>query len=219
MLCDDRALARMLPAWITRGTPGVPARPYAGIARAVLAVPLAVVLFTASTLAFAQQMLGRGVIPAAGRHLLEWIAPLRSVNAYGLFARMMTLRNEIVIEGSDDGRTWTPYEFRWKPGDVMRRPTFVAPHQPRLGWQMWFAALTPYRANPEQWVARFLGRLLEGAPEVLALLASNPFPNAPPHQVRAVVFEYHFSEPGTSDGAWRRRESRGLYAPPLSRDY
>jgi len=143
----------------------------------------------------------------------------RSANAYGLSARMTTVRNEIVIEGSDDGTTWTPYEFRWKPGDVMRRPTFVAPHQPRLGWQMWFAALTPYRANPEQWVARFPGRLLEGAPEVLALLASNPFPNAPPHQVRAVVFEYHFSEPGTSDGAWRRRESRGLYAPPLSRDY
>ena len=90
---------------------------------------------------------------------------------------MTTVRNEIVIEGSDDGTTWLPYELPWKPGDVMRRPTFVAPHQPRLDWQMWFAALTPYRANPEQWFARLLGRLLEGEPEVLALLRDEPVPD------------------------------------------
>ena len=104
------------------------------------------------------------------------IAPLRSVNGYGLFARMTTVRNEIVIEGSDDGTTWQPYEFRWKPGDVMHRPRFVAPHQPRLDWQMWFAALTPYRANPERGSTGSSTRLLEGEPQVLALLADNPFP-------------------------------------------
>jgi hypothetical protein len=110
---------------------------------------------------------------------------------------MTTVRNEIVIEGSDDGTTWLPYEFPWKPGDVMRRPTFVAPHQPRLDWQMWFAALTPYRANPSQWFTQLLQRVLDGEPSVLALLASNPFPAKPPRYVRAVVWEYHFSDPVT----------------------
>jgi hypothetical protein len=176
-----------------------------------------VMFLIASTLTFAQQMAGRDVVPAIGRPLLGWLAPFHGVNSYGLFARMTTVRNEIVIEGSDDGTTWISYEFRWKPGDVARRPAFVAPHQPRLDWQMWFAALTPYRANPDQWFARLLARLLEGEPEVLALLASNPFPTAPPRYVRAVMWQYHFSEPGNEDGAWWRREWRGIYAPIIAR--
>mgnify|MGYP003694367305 CR=1 FL=1 len=142
------------------------------------------VLLLASSLTFARQMTRREVAPLFVQPLLNRLEPLRSVNGYGLFARMTTVRNEIVIEGSDDGTTWVPYEFPWKPGDVMRRPTFVAPHQPRLDWQMWFAALTPARAIPEQWFTRLLSRLLEGEPTVLALFASNPFPNAPPQLVR-----------------------------------
>src|SRR5262249_20315814 len=139
-------------------------------------------------------------------------------NSYGLFARMTTVRNEVIVEGSNDGETWLPYEFRWKPGDVRRRPAFVAPHQPRLDWQMWFAALTSYRAHPQQWFARFLARLLEGSPSVRALLASDPFPDAPPRFVRAELYEYHFTswESGHASGAWWRREHRGSYAPAVS---
>jgi lipase maturation factor 1 len=214
-LFDDRALRRVLPERLVGEGTAVPRPP--GIARGLLATPLAVLLLVAGTAAFAQQMLGRSAVPAAGRQVLEWLAPVRSVNGYGLFARMTTVRNEIVIEGSRDGTTWTPYELTWKPGDVMRRPTFVAPHQPRLDWQMWFAALTPYRANPEQWFARLLARLLEGSPEVVALFAANPFPDEPPRHVRAVVYEYHFSEWGAAAGGWWRREPRGTYAPVLTR--
>ena len=76
--------------------------------------------------------------------LTEWLEPFRLVNGYGLFAVMTTGRPEIIVEGSDDGVTWHAYEFKWKPGDVHRRPWFVAPHQPRLDWQMWFAALSYY---------------------------------------------------------------------------
>src|SRR5262249_52493199 len=75
-------------------------------------------------------------------------APLRVVSGYGLFAVMTTRRQEIIVEGSQDGRIWLPYEFHWKPGDVNRRPEFVAPHQPRLDWQMWFAALGDIRSSP-----------------------------------------------------------------------
>src|SRR4029453_1643377 len=59
------------------------------------------------------------------------VAPFRVVNGYGLFAVMTTERMEIVIEGSADGQHWLPYEFRYKPGDLSRRPELIAPHLPR----------------------------------------------------------------------------------------
>ena len=131
---------------------------------------------------------------------------------------MTTSRPEILVEGSDDGQNWRAYEFRWKPGDVMRRPRFVAPHQPRLDWQMWFAALSSCEANP--WLVNFLARLLEGSPPVLDLLAKNPFPDHPPRYIRAVLYDYHFTDAATrrATGAWWRREEKGLYCPVLSRE-
>jgi hypothetical protein len=217
MLCDDRALAAILPGRVGRAAAAPMPRPQPGRFRTAIGIPVMLVLLVASTATFARQMGGNELLPSFARPLLQRLAPLRSVNGYGLFARMTTVRNEIVIEGSDDGTTWLPYEMPWKPGDVMRRPTFVAPHQPRLDWQMWFAALTPYRANPEQWFARLLGRVLTGEPTVLALFATNPFPNAPPRFVRAVVWEYRFSAPDDESGAWWRREWRGIYAPAIER--
>ena len=73
--------------------------------------------------------------------VLGWLAPLHVVNTYGLFAVMTTERPEIIVEGSNDGQSWVEYEFRYKPGDVRQPPAWVAPHQPRLDWQLWFAAL------------------------------------------------------------------------------
>ncbi len=216
VLCDDRALAARLPDRVGRAAQSSAPRRAPSRVRTIVVTPVLVVLGVAGTFTFARQMAGRDVVPSLVRPLLERLAPLRSVNGYGLFARMTTVRNEIVLEGSDDGMTWLPYEFRWKPGDVMRRPAFVAPHQPRLDWQMWFAALTPYGANPDRWFARLLDRLLDGEPDVLALLASNPFPDHPPAFVRAILWEYHFTDPGDPSGAWWRREWRGVYAPSVS---
>ena len=147
-----------------------------------------------------------------GNELLRLVAPLRIVNSYGLFAVMTTTRPEIVVEGSNDGTTWTPYEFRDKPGDLMRPPPVVAPLQPRLDWQMWFAALGNYQQN--RWFVNFMIRLLQGEPSVLRLLKSNPFPAAPPKYVRGELFLYHFTHWG--ERAWWRREERGMYFPPVS---
>jgi predicted DCC family thiol-disulfide oxidoreductase YuxK len=147
--------------------------------------------------------------------LYQWVAPFRSINGYGLFAVLTTSRPEIIVEGSDDGQTWLAYEFRHKPGDLNRRPTLVAPHQPRLDWQMWFAALGDVRGNP--WFVNFCLRLLQGTPEVLTLIETNPFPERPPKFIRARVYEYHFSstEERSKSGAWWRREFKGEYCPPL----
>jgi len=97
-------------------------------------------------------------------------------------------------------------------GDVHRAPPFVAPHQPRLDWQMWFAALGNYQQN--RWFVDFVIRLLQGEPTVTKLLGHNPFPNAPPKYIRARVYLYHFTTWGSRD--WWAREDRGMYLPPVS---
>jgi hypothetical protein len=137
-------------------------------------------------------------------------------NTYGLFAVMTTVRHEIIVEGSDDRSQWRAYEFRYKPGDVNRCPPWVAPHQPRLDWQMWFAALGSYRDNP--WFVNFAYRLLEGSTDVLGLLRSNPFPAAPPHYIRALVYDYRFTDwrMRREDGACWQREPVGTYLPEVS---
>jgi hypothetical protein len=142
--------------------------------------------------------------------------PFRSVNPYGLFRVMTVKRPEIIVEGSDDGATWFPYEFKWKPGDLTVRPKFVEPHQPRLDWQMWFAALG--RHDSEPWFQNFLVRLLQGSPDVLALIRKNPFLDHPPKFIRAVLYEYEFTDLTTKrrEGTWWRRRLRGLYSPVLS---
>ena len=141
----------------------------------------------------------------------SWVAPFHSLNAYGLFAVMTTERPEIVLEGSQDGEHWTPYAFRWKPGDPDRPPRFCTPHLPRLDWQMWFAALGgDCRSQP--WFLAFERRLLEGSPEVLGLLRDDPFAGKPPRLLRARLYRYRFT--GRGDRAWWRREEVGDTARP-----
>ena len=150
-------------------------------------------------------------LPPGGAAILHAVEPLRIVNSYGLFAVMTTTRPEIVVEGSNDGVNWRAYEFKDKPGDVMRPPPVVEPHQPRLDWQMWFAALGNYQQSP--WFVNFMIRLLQ-EPSVLRLLARNPFPKAPPKYVRARTYLYQFTHSG--ERAWWTREERGMYFPPVS---
>ena len=148
--------------------------------------------------------------------LQNCIGPFQIVNGYGLFRVMTKSRPEIIVEGSADGIEWLPYEFKWKPGALDSAPQWAAPHQPRLDWQMWFAALSNYRRNP--WFVSFAERLLHNQPEVTRLLARNPFPNAPPRYLRARLYEYRFtnsSEHRTS-GGWWKREERGQYLPAVS---
>jgi predicted DCC family thiol-disulfide oxidoreductase YuxK len=143
------------------------------------------------------------------------LLPSGIVNRYGLFAVMTTSRPEIVIEGSDDGIEWKPYEFKFKPGDVVKPLRWVAPYQPRLDWQMWFAALTRHENAP--WFARLIKRLLEGSPEVVNLLDNNPFPDKPPQVIRAVLYDYHFTDASTrraTKAVWTRRVL-GEYFPAV----
>ena len=157
-----------------------------------------------------------GGMPAPAHFAQRLFAPFYLTNTYGLFAVMTTVRHEIILQGSNDGTQWRDYDFRYKPGPVNRPPRWVAPHQPRLDWQMWFAALGSYNNNP--WFVNFVFRLLQGSPDVLALLGPNPFPGAPPHSIRALVYDYTFTDSATrrSSGAWWRRDLQGTYLPAVS---
>jgi predicted DCC family thiol-disulfide oxidoreductase YuxK len=189
--------------------------------------------------------------PAPEVALYVWLEPFRSLNNYGLFAMMTQLRPEIIVEGSDDGQNWLAYDFKYKPGDLKRIPAFVAPYQPRLDWQIWFAALNDPRynarffdfemrllqnsdavldqprldwqrwfaalSNPRYnpWFFKFEMRLLQNSDPVLALLQHNPFPKAPPKYIRAMLYEYRFTDRAErrATGDWWKRKLLGPYVP------
>jgi len=175
---------------------------------------LAVVIVPLSIVPFAP------FLPVAGRALLpmrQVLNDFRSINAYHLFASMTLVRKEVVIEGSSDGSTWLPYEFRYKPGEPNRAPPFVAPHQPRVDFQLWFLLLggpprAPYFNN-------LIARLLE-APDVVApLFSRDPFPATPPAFIRLIFYRYTFTDSATrrATGAWWHRELLGS-SKPISRE-
>jgi hypothetical protein len=181
-----------------------------------LLAPLTAVIVLVSGMSFAEAFDDQIDWPTMMRSLNEDVEPFRSINGYGLFRVMTTVRNEIVIEGSDDGLDWKAYEFKWKPGDVHRAPEFCAPHMPRLDWQMWFAALGDAEQNP--WFVDLLIRLLQGSRPVLDLMGKNPFPDHPPKFVRAVLYKYEFTTGAQrrASGDWWTREQVGIYCPPVS---
>jgi hypothetical protein len=182
----------------------------------VVLFPLALLLFEMGLANLGPALHTSVPLPGPVADLNRWLEPYNLSNHYGLFARMTTTRPEIEVEGSADGQSWVPYTFRYKPGRLTRAPSLVAPHQPRLDWQMWFAALGDFQSSP--WFANFCLRLLQGAPSVVALLESNPFPKAPPRFVRAVLYQYHFTDWSTfrKTGEWWTRERQGLFAQPMA---
>ena len=216
LLLDDATLERIAPV-LRRYSPAErrgtlhrarwPAWALAAVA--IVTVPVSIVMVTSQ---LGVSLPGAAIVTP----LAAFVDPFRSVNRYGLFAVMTTTRPEIIVEGSDDGVTWLPYEFRYKAGDVRRGLKWVAPHQPRLDWQMWFAALGRY--DSEFWFQSFCARLLEGSPPVLRLLAYDPFQGRPPRWVRGVFYQYRFAAAATRarEGVWWTRERLGLYSPALS---
>jgi hypothetical protein len=150
------------------------------------------------------------------RPLVQW----HVINNYHVFPNLTTKRPEIIVEGSDDGRNWQAYGFRYKPGDLSRRPRLNIPHQPRLDWMMWFAAIGRPNTRTTYWFPDFVVRLLEGSPPVLDLLESNPFPDRPPRLIRARLEDYRFTTPDerAATGNWWASKPLGIYLPPLSLD-
>jgi len=156
-------------------------------------------------------------IPTSLRRIYSKFEPFEITHSYGLFRRMTGVggRPEVVIEGTndnlDESPEWEEIEFPYKPGALERPPPVVAPHQPRLDWQMWFAALGSYQHNP--WFLNLLYRILSHQPEVVSLLDSlYPFSKSPPKYVRATLYHYHYTKPSEVKDYWKR-EKQGSYFP------
>lgn len=185
---------------------------------------VATLLLLSAMVAVQENVPMKGALSKAFKTTLDPLAPFRSINGYGLFRVMTTERNEIVIEVSDDGAYFVPLEFKWKPGKLDRPPPYVAPHQPRLDWQMWFAVFNgsylPQRDyhNPNmKWFGNFLDAILRHDPKVLALLEPMPIPVDSIRAVRARVHRYEFTDPATrkETGAWWTETPLGNFSPTL----
>lgn len=149
------------------------------------------------------------------RKIQHKLSPFHIINRYGIFAVMTTKRYEIVVEGSYDGKEWKEYLFKYKPSEINRRPRRISPYQPRLDWQAWFLPFSDFEDNT--WFQLFLAKLLQGENEVISLLRHNPFPDKPPQYIRAVVYDYVFTDFKTlrQTGNWWKRTYLGAYSPTL----
>ncbi|MDF2178383.1 lipase maturation factor family protein [Aliiglaciecola sp. CAU 1673] len=147
--------------------------------------------------------------------LIRHIQPFALVNPYGVFAVMTTTRNEIVLEGSHDGETWIAYDFTYKPDTATQQPSWNIPHQPRLDWQLWFAALD--KDNPPPWFRNLLIRLLFNHPQALSLIKTNPFADEAPTQLRARLVNYRYTswDEKEKTGKWWNTEEVGIYYPAV----
>ncbi len=145
--------------------------------------------------------------------------PLDLVNTYGAFGTVGRERLNVVFEGTngdpnDPNSTWKEYPYRALPVDIDRRPVQIAPYQPRLDWQMWFAAMS----TPDQypWTLHLVWKLLHGDAGAIGLFAANPFPDKPPRHIRAVSYRYRFAR--SDEHHWWTRERLGLWLPAMSID-
>lgn len=211
---DDELLRQCLPdrmaRWVQRVAES--ARPLR--AQELAAAALAVVVVILSISPVANMISSRQIMNTS-------FTRLHLVNTYGAFGSVGQVRMEIVFEGTDDAAPtensqWKEYEFKAKPGNPYRRPAIVAPYQPRLDWQIWFAAMSTPQEYP--WTLHFVWKLLHNDPATLSLIANNPFPEKPPRYIRAQYYEYHFAKPGDPSGAWWERRLVGSWLPPLSVD-
>ena len=212
-LFDDKAVQHILPqrlqTWLGRQQPS-PAAAGGRASQFMVAALATLILLTSSAhfweLATLQQSSG-----AAGT-LVDYAEAYRVVNKYHVFPTMRSERIELELSGSQDGREWKPYRFKYKPGDPNERPAIVLPHQPRLDWEMWFVTQHPKYMH---FFHGFLQALLDNSPAVTALLRHNPFPDQPPRYIRVEAWQYRFSEPEVRQktGQWWQREALGPFTP------
>ena len=211
-LLDDKILQKLLPQWLQpvilrQKTDAAATR----LPRHQYALPVFAVLILLSSITAFSAMVSNMKFPAALANTTFLVRSWGIGNIYHIFPTMQTERHELQIEGSDDAKEWKSYGFKYKPGALDKRPEFIVPHQPRLDWMIWF--VPPRNTEMLYWFDHFLTRLQQGSPEVLDLLAYNPFPDKPPAYIRVQVFQYRFTTMAEREqtGNWWQREYLGEF--------
>jgi hypothetical protein len=138
-----------------------------------------------------------------------------------------------VIEGTDEQvitphTRWREYGFKAKPGNPMRMPPQVAPYHLRLDWMIWFLSFSVAVTGDgirvpgyDLWFARLVRKLLLGDRAILKLMGANPFAERPPAFIRALFYEYRYSDrrEKRQTGAWWVRRLLGIYLQPVSLEH
>jgi len=139
-------------------------------------------------------------------------------SSYGLFRRMTGTdggRPEVILEYANDLKgPWEEYQFLYKPGNLSAPPTFLIPHQPRLDWQMWFAALSTYHDTP--WLVSLSYRLLQGEPSVRNLLDKEKLPTPAPKYIKGSLYRYKFTSLYQKPQDWWKRKLEKDFLPTYS---
>ena len=179
-----------------------------------IAAWIMVVVVISLSIPVVRNLMGPG--QAMNRSFNQWSL----VNTYGAFGSIGKIRPELIIEGTSDmilteTTEWKEYEIPFKPGALDRGLPVVAPYQPRVAWQIWFAAMQSPGQNP--WLVHLVWKLLHNDPLGLDLIDHNPFPDEPPQFIRIQLYQYEFSTPWKGEGVWKR-ELLGTWLPPLSKD-
>ncbi|VIO86413.1 Uncharacterized protein BM_BM5010 [Brugia malayi] len=189
----------------------------------VYVIIIASFFFSISTVSFVViSNRGQAQIPTVVKYMHHYSEFYELTHSYGLFRKMTGLsgRPEIILEGSYElNGPWTMFDFYSKPGKLNERPRFVLPHQPRLDWQMWFAALGTYHNN-----AFFLSltyHLLRNNSEVTYLMKKYPFEEKLPKFIRADLYLYHYTTINLKNkwpkDYWRR-DFQQEYMPSITRE-
>jgi len=215
-LFDDRALRRVLPHGLPtrldwQQAARISTTRWINTGKRLATGLLGVFILVTGTLKI-YELATTSRIPGPVGSVLNYTSVYSIVNKYHVFPTMTTRRIELELSGSRDGIEWRPYRFKYKPDLLDKRPQFIIPYQPRLDWQMWFVTLSP-RHLP--WFGAFLEALLDNSPAVTALLANNPFPDAPPRYIRVDAYLYHFTdfEERRETGNWWKRTALGPFTP------
>lgn len=208
LLLDDRIIRRLLPTWLHRS--GSKNNDAGGFLKSGFSLILGLLIIFVSTTAF-YMYASRNFLPEPVMKMVSWTQSSGIGHIYHIFPTMQVSRQELVVQGSNDGTIWQDYEFKFKPGELSDRPEFIVPHHPRLDWMMWFV---PTQAGWQlQWFRQFQNQLKKGSPAVLDLLAHNPFPDKPPRFIRVKAYDYRFTTPEErqQSGDWWRRDYLGLF--------
>ena len=198
MLLDDRDAARLLRR------PAPPKRTPPTAWRALVGTYAAVWL-TLSTTGGLSRFAGVDILPAAQ----QAARPLRIANNYHLFGHITRSRIEPELQ-TWDGSTWTAQHLYYKPGPLDRRPPYVAPHQPRVDFRLWFYGLSYQRGMPRD-VENLIRRLCQ-EPAVVQSLFTQPLPEHP-EAVRVVFWAYSYTAPDVATRDWWVRTEQASTQP------
>eukprot|EP00746_Dinoflagellata_sp_MGD_P018122 gnl/MRDRNA2_/MRDRNA2_142011_c0_seq1.p1 gnl/MRDRNA2_/MRDRNA2_142011_c0~~gnl/MRDRNA2_/MRDRNA2_142011_c0_seq1.p1 ORF type:complete len:641 (+),score=101.58 gnl/MRDRNA2_/MRDRNA2_142011_c0_seq1:69-1991(+) len=142
--------------------------------------------------------------PFGARHLNLGI----SYNHHAYFAGAVHQRHEVVlsayVEGKGEAGKWIELDIPCKVGSVDRAPCQTSPLHRRFAWEWWFVGL----GADSSWLSRFVRLLCDHDPAAWGAIERSDVHSRldDVKKIKTEMFDYHYSKPGNSEGAWWTRK-------------